>query len=783
VESGADAVYLGLKSFSARALAENFSLPEFRGAAAEAKRRGVKVYVAANSLVKEGEIREAMALLCAAAKEGPDAFIVQDLGLASLCRRFLPEIPLHASTLAAAHTPGALALLGELGFERAVLPRETTFRELERLSAESPIDLEIFIHGASCFSFSGLCLLSSFSGGRSALRGACTQPCRRAYLNSGRRDTFFSASDFEAAPFVRDLMRLPLAAFKIEGRMKGPDYVSRAVKAYRLLIDSAAGDFEGALAEAADLLDDAPQRKRSQGFLSGAPAVFAPELFSGAAASGTRLGRLRPAAEEGWSAVVLERPLKLHDRLRAVGARGVEGAAFKLKGMRYPSGAAGGLPAKKGDAGRSGPAGDRDSARKRQAGAEGEAAGKLLAGAEGEAAGTLLAEAEGEAAGERQAGAEGEAAGLQPAAKGLRRLTGEDPAEARAGRAEASGAPSGEAAPLEEAPAGAEVEIFIGGKDGFSGAGTLYRTGSGSEEKAWRAHPAARAIAAAAARAPQRTSALPKAVADALRWRRQQAARPARATAGRLWLWLEDARDLRETAPLSPARVILPLTAANAREIAKRRLKGLARVVWSLPPLVFGAEAARLKALAAALARKGFGEFMCASLSGAALAREAGGGRVKIYADHRLGFLNRFAADALRDLGIEAATASLEIDSETWNSLLAAPFKGKTLCYLAGRPPLFTSRYVPGLKRGPAESPRGERFWPAREGEAFVLLPDRKVFMGGFLKGPELPNLLGYIVDLRREKDPAKAAQEARRAAAEGRRAAGSGFNFKRGLS
>jgi putative protease len=696
VESGADAVYLGLKSFSARALAENFSLGELRGAVAEARRRGVKVYVAANSLVKEGELRDAMALLFSAAREGVDAFIVQDLGVAELCRRFIPDIPLHASTLAAGHTPGGLAMLGGLGFARAVLPRESSFHEIEELSCQSPIDVEIFVHGASCFSFSGLCLFSSFLGGRSALRGACTQPCRRAYSNLGHRETFFSAADFEAAPFVRDLMRLPVAAYKIEGRMKGPDYVERAVKAYRLLIDSAAGDFEGALAEAKGLLDDAPQRRRSPGFVPGAPPAHVPGMFSGASASGVRLGRLEPR-DGGWSAVALERPLKLHDRLRAVGAKGGEGVSFKLKAMRLSGG-------------------------------EGASGGGGTSGADGSSG-----------------------------------VDGQDT--------------------LTEAPAGSEVEVYIGGKEGFSGAGVLYRTGSGSEEKARLNGATVKAILAAA-KAPRKAPTVPRKLDEALCARGPRARpRQEKGMGSRLWYWLEDARDVRALAQLSPGRVILPLTAANSKEMNKRRLRGLVRCVWSLPPLLFGAEASKLRSLAGALVGKGYGEFMCATVSGAALVREAGGEEPLIYADHRMGFLNRFTADALYSLGVDAATVSAEIDSETWNRLLSSPFQGGTLCYLSGRPALFTSRLIPDIKRGAVESPRGERFWGARDGEAFVLLPEARIFMGGFLKGPELPNLMGYIVDLRREKDPYAAALSVRKAAIEGRRAAGSGFNFKRGLS
>jgi putative protease len=759
---------VGLKSLSARALAENFTVGELGGAISEAHRRGVNVYVAANSLVKEGEMREALTLLNAAAGEGPDAFIVQDLGLAGLCRRFFPEIPLHASTLAAVHTVEGLAVLEALGFERAVLPRETGYRELEHMAFGGPIDVEIFVHGALCFSFSGLCLFSSFLGGRSALRGACTQPCRRAYANMGRRDTFFSAADFQAAQYVRDLMRLPVRAYKIEGRMKGPDYVERAVKAYRLLIDNAAGDFEGALEAAAALLDDAPQRRRCGGFVRGAPQFHDASMFSGSSVSGVRIGRLRPR-DGGWSAVLLERPLRIRDRLRAVGARGGEGVSFKLGEMRLADAGARGA-ASAGGAGPAGGGGIADAAD----------SGRYAADVPHDAADVPRDAADVPRDGD---GVSRGAEGVPRGAEGVPRDSAVVPHDAEAGALLPADASPGD--DLKAAPAGAEVEIFIGGKEGFAGAGILYRTGSSAEEKAWTAGGTVRAVLNAASKAPKRLPKLPAGIEAALKPRAGGAGRQGRGRgpASKIWYWLEDAKDIRAVAPLSPARVILPLNAYNVKEIGKRRVKGLVRTVWSLPPLVYPPEGPRLRTLASQLMGKGFGEFMCATLSGAALVMEAAGERTpQIYADHRMGFLNRFAADALHSVGIDAACVSAEVDAETWNRLRDATCRGKTLCYLSGRPALFTSRMVPAVKRGAVESPRGERFWAARDGEAFVLLPEARVFMGGFLKGPELPNLAGYIVDLRREKDPGTAAMSMRKAAAEGRRAAGTGFNFKRGL-
>ncbi len=161
--NGADAVYAGLNDFSARSYADNFSLAEMKALIAESHREGVRVYVAFNSLVKEGELKEAWKLLAACAAFGPDALIIQDLGLARLAARHFPSIPRHASTLTAVHSLPGLITLEKAGFSRAVLARELAFDEVEALTRYSPIGVEVFVHGALCFSFSGLCLMSSFS--------------------------------------------------------------------------------------------------------------------------------------------------------------------------------------------------------------------------------------------------------------------------------------------------------------------------------------------------------------------------------------------------------------------------------------------------------------------------------------------------------------------------------------------------------------------------------------------------------------------------------------------
>ncbi len=328
VEAGADAVYLGLNDFSARAYADNFSLAELGAVIRESHAAGVRIYLAFNSLIKEGELGRAFQLLATSAALEPDAFILQDLGLAALAARHFPEIPRHASTLTAVHSLPGLVTLQKAGFSQAVLARELAFDEVAALAAHSPIGVEIFIHGALCFSFSGLCLMSSFLGGRSALRGACTQPCRRTYQRSGKKGAFFSTTDLAVAPYLHELRRLPISTFKIEGRMKGPDYVDRVVRAYRMLLDVPDHDWPYALVEAENILAEVPGRRTTGGPLAAEiEGALAP---LSATTSGLKLGWMTPDGP-GRGQVTLERPVEVHDRLRLQPRAGEESAAFNLK--------------------------------------------------------------------------------------------------------------------------------------------------------------------------------------------------------------------------------------------------------------------------------------------------------------------------------------------------------------------------------------------------------------------------------------------------------------------
>ncbi|MDR1002133.1 MAG: U32 family peptidase [Oscillospiraceae bacterium] len=237
VRSGAGAVYLGNHSLNARRGAENFSEQELSEASCICKEAGVKIYLALNTLVLPNEYGAALSSAELACKLSLDGIIVQDLGLAALIRRCAPEMPLHASTQMTAHSPSALKLLSELGFSRAVLARELSREEIAEIVTSSPIETEVFVHGALCMSVSGQCYFSSVLGGRSGNRGMCAQPCRLPFTCGGAQNVL-SLRDMSYISHIRELCEVGVTSLKIEGRLKRPEYVAAAVTACRLARDS-----------------------------------------------------------------------------------------------------------------------------------------------------------------------------------------------------------------------------------------------------------------------------------------------------------------------------------------------------------------------------------------------------------------------------------------------------------------------------------------------------------------------------------------------------------------
>ena len=233
VHSGADAVYIGAKAFSARASAHNFDGDELRECVRYCHQRGVDVHLALNTLVFDDEMQDALELVKTAAKADIDALIIQDLGLVSLIKKTVPDLPLHASTQLTVHTPYGARALYEMGFERVVLSRELSIEEIKRIRDFCPeVELEVFVHGALCMCVSGQCFFSAMLGGRSANRGMCAQPCRLP-MRYGDNDHALSLKDNGSLHYLRELQEIGIASAKIEGRMKRPEYVAAATLAAR----------------------------------------------------------------------------------------------------------------------------------------------------------------------------------------------------------------------------------------------------------------------------------------------------------------------------------------------------------------------------------------------------------------------------------------------------------------------------------------------------------------------------------------------------------------------
>ena len=236
VLSGADAVYFGVGDFNARRNAKNFTTEDVRQCVAFARVRGVKTYLTLNTLLGDNELSLALNTALMAAECGVDALIVQDLGLAKLLREHLPNMPIHASTQMSVHSAESLPLLKEMGFSRVVVAREMDKKSLERLCNEAKnlgIEVEAFVHGALCMCLSGQCDLSSVLGGRSGNRGLCAQPCRLPFGVKNGTGHDLSLKDMSYISHIAEMRDMGVTSFKIEGRMKRPEYVAAAVTAVK----------------------------------------------------------------------------------------------------------------------------------------------------------------------------------------------------------------------------------------------------------------------------------------------------------------------------------------------------------------------------------------------------------------------------------------------------------------------------------------------------------------------------------------------------------------------
>jgi len=303
IGEGADAVYLGLKSFNARMRTTNFAWNQFEATVESLHKQNKKVYVTVNTVCEERETERLYRFLSYLNEVGPDALIVQDFSIIRMAQEFFPKLELHASTQMNVESASAVRLLQQNGVKRVVLARELGLNEIRNIKEETGADLEVFVHGALCVSESGLCLFSSFLGGKSANRGMCAQACRRLYsaeVPGGiRQGYFFSPCDFELIDYIPALIDAGVDSFKIEGRMKSAEYVGNVVAAYRYVIDHYKEDKKGAIATGKRILaSDFARSKtsywygfesREQGVEEAASKILNPDQAGG---TGLYLGKI-----------------------------------------------------------------------------------------------------------------------------------------------------------------------------------------------------------------------------------------------------------------------------------------------------------------------------------------------------------------------------------------------------------------------------------------------------------------------------------------------------------
>lgn len=245
VENGADAVYFGGKLFNARQNAVNFDLDDLKSALEYSHIRGVNVYLTMNILISDDELAEALNFVGQVYVLGIDALIVQDIGLAKQINKYFPDLPLHLSTQGTTYNLEGVKFAKKNGFKRVVLARELSIKEIAEITKNSTTEIEVFVHGALCISYSGQCLMSSMVGGRSGNRGKCAQPCRLPYqigkighdLVKAEKGHYLSPKDLSGLNLISQLIKAGITSLKIEGRMKSPEYVAAVTKVYRKYID------------------------------------------------------------------------------------------------------------------------------------------------------------------------------------------------------------------------------------------------------------------------------------------------------------------------------------------------------------------------------------------------------------------------------------------------------------------------------------------------------------------------------------------------------------------
>ncbi|MBS3806526.1 MAG: U32 family peptidase [Bacteroidales bacterium] len=327
VEGGADAVYLGLKNFNARERADNFTPDQFQTLLQEAEKRGIKVYLTLNIVIKNDELSGLLDTLYMLSQTSVSAVIIQDWGVYDLIRLHFPKLKVHASTQMGNHNSLGAIYSDKLGFERVIFARELTTKEISAIRNKSRVQVEMFVHGALCYSFSGMCLFSSYLGGMSANRGRCMQPCRRMYGDTGEKKYLFSLKDNELIDHIPTILKLGISSLKIEGRLKPAEYVYRVAKAYRMAIDD-----PSKIDQAKKLLKYDMGRPKTSYFFGGDVG----EAITNNPSTGIFLGHVKEVQPHSFSFASRE-PLHQGNRLWIRSPKGGNRKAIKIKSLEKGS--------------------------------------------------------------------------------------------------------------------------------------------------------------------------------------------------------------------------------------------------------------------------------------------------------------------------------------------------------------------------------------------------------------------------------------------------------------
>jgi putative protease len=734
LDNGADAVYLGLKDFSARAKAKNFTLADLEKMLAYARSRQRRVYVTLNTLVKERELPQLVETLAALEALAVDAVILQDLAVWRLARRHFPALELHASTQLTIHNAAGARQLEQMGFARVVLARELSLEEIAAIRRQASIGLEHFVHGAHCFSLSGQCSFSSWLGGMSGNRGRCAQPCRRRYRHSGGDGYHFSPNDLSAIELLPELAAAGISSLKIEGRMKSAEYVASVVRAYRQVLDAAPTARQGAVGAARELLKGSFGRLPTRGFLTGpAPADMVQPHLHGA--TGRMLGRLESCAA-GRMTFVTREGLRRGDRLRVQPASDRPGTGFTIRemslGQRSVNQAA---------------AGSRVSV-----GTPPEAAFRkgdmVFQVASGETATVSEAACRKRLAAARSAPATIDLSISFPDT-GIIELAASGAGVALTRRYPLTCYPASErplsVASLEKVfRRSGELPVALGALQAGSLPAVVIPPSELNGVR--RAFYEELAGALGAGRDRSKAERLQKALADLL-----PASTPRTVAKATLCVGLGAPRDLHVLRDAGVDEVALPLTVGALARLetgGRGDARQLNRIVWELPPAIFDGDWPAFQNEVTALTGRGFRRFRLQNLGQFQLFPE--GASLELEAGARLFSLNSQALLAWREFGCAGAVACLEDDRDNLADLLRRPAGIPLAVTVYANPVLMVSRIpLKGVKpERPLVSDRGEGYRVSQRGGLTSVRPEQDFSLLGHLGELRAAGCSRFLVEL-----------------------------------